>query len=417
MSNETRLPTEIVMKLAEELVPYDKNPRTHTDEQVEQIMASIREFGFTNPVLVDGAGGIIAGHGRLQAALRLGMLQVPTIELGYLTENQRKAYVIADNKLAINAGWDLEALAREMQLLTADDYDVGVMGFSAEELDELMKAVDVPYETDADPDAIPDVQAVPITKPGDVWVCGTHRVMCGDSTDRGTVELLLDGKRADLVFTDPPYGVALVKGGMVGADFGVAKKGKYDDVIGDNTTDTAKAFYELCKAMDMSRMIIFGGNYFTDFLDFSDGWLVWDKRGDSGIRNTFADGELAWCSFHTPVRLYTQLWNGMIRQGEHDKRLHPTQKPVNTVAGMIEDFSDAGQVVYDGFLGSGTTLIACQLKGRQCYGLEVSPAYVDVIVSRWQTYTGQEAVLADSGLTFAQVALSVDGLSDYEVVR
>lgn len=188
---------------------------------------------------------------------------------------------------------------------------------------------------------------------------------------------------------DPPYGISLVKNGMVGADFGIAKKGKYASVMGDGDIDVArKAFDVLATITD--RMIIFGGNYFLDFLPVSDGWLIWDKRGDSGIRNTFADGEMAWCSFHTPVRIYKQLWNGMIREGEHDKRVHPTQKPVRLLADIIKDFTDEDDIVLDLFGGSGSTLIACEQTNRTCYMMEIDEKYCDVIRKRYAKFIGKE---------------------------
>lgn len=178
--------------------------------------------------------------------------------------------------------------------------------------------------------------------------------------------------------------------GKVGADFGVAKKGNYSKVIADDTTDTAKAAYERIKECSQKH-ILWGGNYFTDFLPFSDGWIIWDKRCDSGIRNTFADGEMAWCSFHTPVRIYHQLWNGMIREGEHDKRVHPTQKPIRMLSEVLQDYSKSGDIVLDVFGGSGSTLIACEQLGRKCRMMELDPHYCDVIIARWEKLTGKEA--------------------------
>ena len=189
---------------------------------------------------------------------------------------------------------------------------------------------------------------------------------------------------------DPPYGISLVKNGKVGADFGVAKKGNFKPIIGDGDINIArKAFDVLLNITD--RMIIFGGNYFLKFLPPSDGWIIWDKRGDTGIRNTFADGEMAWCSFHTPVRIYKQLWNGMIREGEHDKRLHPTQKPINLLINIIKDFTSKDDVIIDLFGGSGSTLIACEKTNRQCRMMEISPEYCQVILDRYEEYTGKKA--------------------------
>ena len=212
-----------------------------------------------------------------------------------------------------------------------------------------------------------------------------------DSTDKADVDLLMGGDKADMVFTDPPYGIDVVKDNKVGADFGIAKKGVYSEVIGDDTINTAQQFYNTCIDCDLNRFILFGGNYFTSFLPFSDSWLVWDKRGDSGIRNTFADAEMMWCSFHTPVRVYTQLWNGMIREGEKDKRLHPTQKPIRILSNVLVDFTKDKEIIYDGFGGSGSTLIACEQLNRKCYMMELDPKYCSVIIERWEALTGKEA--------------------------
>jgi len=201
-------------------------------------------------------------------------------------------------------------------------------------------------------------------------------IYCADCRD-----ILPELPKVDLVLTDPPYGISIVKNGMVGADFGVANKGKYTDVIGDVDKDIAKlAFSYLVKVAD--KLIIFGGNYFLDFLPPSDGWLIWDKRGDTGIRNTFADGEMAWCSFHTPVRIYRQLWNGMIREGEHDKRLHPTQKPHGIISSILRDFSKEGDLILDPFLGSGTTAYSAKKLGRKCIGIEISEKYCEIARNR-----------------------------------
>ena len=200
------------------------------------------------------------------------------------------------------------------------------------------------------------------------------------------------GVTVDLALTDPPYGINVVgDDGKVGATFGIATKGEYRKVIADDTTDTAREAYNVLKGV-AEKLIIWGGNYFTNFLAFSDGWLVWDKRGDSGIRNSFADGEMAWCSFHTPIRIYHQLWNGMIREGEHDKRVHPTQKPVRMLSEIMRDFTKECATVLDVFGGSGSTLIACEQIGRRCLTMELDEHYCDVIISRWEQLTERKAV-------------------------
>ena len=228
-------------------------------------------------------------------------------------------------------------------------------------------------------------------KLGDIWQLGRHRLMCGDSTDKATVELLMNGNKADMVFTDPPYGISVVgDNGKVGAD-NLAKNGVYMPVKGDETTETTERFFEVCKELGFDKYIIWGGNYFVGFLPYSDGWVIWDKRGDMASNN-FADGEMAWCSFHTPVRIYKQVWSGMIREGEHEKRVHPTQKPVRLLAEILTDFTDNNDIILDCFGGSGSTLIACEQIDRQCYMIEYEAHYCDVIIKRWETLTGDKAV-------------------------
>lgn len=222
----------------------------------------------------------------------------------------------------------------------------------------------------------------------------SHRLICGDSTDVAVIDRLMDGVKADMVFTDSPYGINAVNDDGVCVAYGdnhVAQRGKYAKVIGDDTTETAQQAYNIYSQL-CDKMILWGGNYFLDFLPPSDGWLIWDKRGESGIRNTFADGEMAWCSFHTPVRIYHQLWNGMIREGEHEKRVHPTQKPIRMLSEILEDFSKENEVIVDVFGGSGSTLIACEQLNRKCYMAELDPKYCDVIIERWENFTGEKAV-------------------------
>ena len=385
----------------EKLVPYAKNSRTHSEEQVAQIAASIREWGFTTAVLVDESGSIIAGHGRVMAARKLGMASLPVMVAAGWTDAQKRAYVIADNKLALNAGWDNELLALELGELGDLGFDLDLVGFTDEEIAALMPEQIEPGLTDED--AVPEVPEQPVTVLGDVWVLGKHRLMCGDSTSIDAIQKLTEGQAPDFVFTDPPYGVAVVKDGMVGADFGVAKKGNYKPIIGDETTDTAIEAYNACVAIGAKKIVLWGGNYFSDKLPPSSCWLVWDKRGDSGIVNTFADCELAWTNMTSPARVHKQLWNGMIREGERDKRVHPTQKPVALCEWGISNYTDKNASVLDLFLGSGSTLMACEKTNRKCFGMEMSPDYCDVIIKRWQDFTGKIAVHAETGQPFAEV--------------
>ena len=283
-------------------------------------------------------------------------------------EIKQKEFIIKDN---VGFGeWDWDILANEWDSEELEGWGLDLPGFVvAEELEAKEDEYEMPDELQTD------------IVLGDLIEIGEHRLLCGDSTDSDQVARLMNGEKADMVFTDPPYGIKVVKSEMVGADFGVAKKGKYSEVIADDTTDTAKEFYDTCVALGMDRFIIWGGNYFTDFLPFSDSWLIWNKRAGTDIRNTFADGEMAWCSFHTPIRIYDQLWNGMIRAGEKEKRVHPTQKPIKMLSEIIEDHVK-GNLLFDGFLGSGSTMVAAHQLKRKCYGMELDPKYCQVIIDR-----------------------------------
>lgn len=366
----------------DKLIPYVNNAKQHSEKQITRLASSIREFGFVNPVLVDKDLNVIAGHGRIAAAKKLDLKEVPCLFVEGLTEAQRKAYILADNRLGELAEWDMELVTSELELLQELDFDIDLTGFELPEPES-----DSEIEEDEYPEEVETR-----CKKGDIWQLGEHRLICGDSTDVEVVDRLMDGVKADMVFTDSPYGVNIVNDkGKVGAD-NLAKNGVYAPVIGDDTTETAQQAYDIYSQL-CDKMILWGGNYFLDFLPPSDGWLIWDKRGESGIRNNFADGEMAWCSFHTPVRIYHQLWNGMIREGEHEKRVHPTQKPIRMLSEILQDFTNEGDIILDVFGGSGSTLIACEQTGRTCYMAELSPEYVDVIIARWEKLTGNKAVL------------------------
>ncbi len=366
---------ELTVKLRPlgELVPYASNARTHSDAQVDEVARSIGEYGFTNPVLVDETGSIIAGHGRVLAARKLGLEAVPTLTLVGLTEVQKRAYRLADNRFAEKAGWDTALVLEELEALKTQAFDIALAGWSEDDLAAMLEAAKpAPEPTE---DEVPDPPKDPVTKPGDVWSLGRHRLVCGDGqTVQGSF---------GMVVTDPPYGIAVVKRGMVGADFGVAKKGKYEPIAGDDKTPDVRWLLERGRVV-----IVWGGNYFADQLPPSGGWLVWDKRDDSGIENTFADAELAWSNRTGPLRVHRQLWNGMIRSGEHEIRAHPTQKPVALMAWCVK-FGEGD--VLDPYAGSGSTLIACEQVGRICTAVELSPAYCDVVVERWEKLTSGKA--------------------------
>ena len=366
-----------------EIKPYKGNAKTHPKEQIEQIKKSIQELGFNDPIGI-WHNEIVEGHGRYFAAQELGLDTVPVIRLDGLTDEQRRAYTLIHNKLTMNSDFDFDILSAELDDIF--DIDMSDFGFDLSLDDEEPQEViedEVPEEVETR------------CKLGDLWILGNHRLICGDSTDVNVIDRLMDGVKADMVFTDSPYGINAVNDDGVCVAYGdnhVAQRGKYAKVIGDDTTETAQQAYDIYSQL-CDKMILWGGNYFLDFLPPSDGWLIWDKRGESGIRNTFADGEMAWCSFHTPVRIYHQLWNGMIREGEHEKRVHPTQKPIRMLSEILQDFTNEGDIILDVFGGSGSTLIACEQTGRTCYMAELSPEYVDVIIARYEKLTGNKAVL------------------------
>ena len=391
--------TSIKKVKTSDLIPYANNSRLHSDEQVLQIASSIKEFGFLNPIIIDGDNGIIAGHGRVMAAKKLGIDELPCIDASHLTEAQKKAYIIADNKLALNAGWDDEILRIEFDALKELDFDLELTGFSLDEIDELdIEEIAPEYEEDADGEVI-EPPPEPKTKEGDVWILGKHRLMCGDSTSIDAVDKLMDGNNVDMVNTDPPYGIKIVgKNGKVGGD-NLAKNGVYAPIAGDETIDVAIESIHVINALNPKVQIIWGGNYYADKLPNSPCWIVWDKRGDM-TSNNFADCELAWCNLSSPARIYKQIWSGMIKEGESGKRVHPTQKPVKLAEWCIENYGKDCETILDLFGGSGFTLIAAEKKAKSSFTMELSPHYCDVIINRWQTLTGKEAVLESTGEKF-----------------
>ena len=386
---------EIVYKKINELKPYENNSRTHDESQIKQICESIKEYGWTNPVLIDEKGMIIAGHGRVEGAKKLDIKEVPCIVLSGLTEAQKKAYVIADNKMALNAGWNEELLKTELENLKQLDFDLELTGFNIDELDELFKEDEEEKEIIEDDFDIEPPEE-PKAKLGDIYQLGNHRLMCGDSTNIDDIKRLLNGNKINMVYSDAPYGISVVGNNNTVGGGGVTNPGVYKKIKGDDTTDTAKDFYNNCVNIGIDKFILWGGNYFTDFLPFSPSWLIWDKRVDMNSNN-FADGEMAWCSFKTPVRIYHQLWNGMIREGEHEDRVHPTQKPVRMQTEILKDFTNENDNILDGFGGSGSTLMACEQTNRNCFMIEYEPSYVDVIINRWEQFTGEKAVLLNEG--------------------
>lgn len=410
MQTKIEMARELAMWPVERLVPYAKNSRTHSAEQVAQIAASMREFGFTNPILVDTADGIIAGHGRLQAAKSLGLKEVPVIVLDHLTDAQRRAYIIADNKLALNAGWDDAVLAEELKALGDEGFDLDLVGFSDEELTALM--AEATPEGQTDPDTIPEVPVNPVSRLGDTWVLGSHRIRCGDSTSASDVEALLAGVKPHLMVTDPPYGVKYDPKWR--ADVGVNKNTeKMGKVLNDDKADWREAWALFPgEVAYVWHAGLFAG-VVADSLEACGfklrSQIIWSKdrfalsRGDYHWQH-----EPCWYAVREKAtghwagdRKQATVWN--IKAREDGGVGHGTQKPVECMKRPIENNSSPGQAVYEPFSGSGTTIIAGEMTGRAVYAMELSPEYVDVAVKRWQEFTGQQATLDGDGRPFAEV--------------
>jgi len=371
-----------------DLIPFINNSRTHSDEQVAQVAASIKEFGFTNPILIDGDNGIIAGHGRLMAARKLSIETVPCIRLAHLSAAQRRAYVIADNKLALNAGWDDELLSLELGELKEMDFDLSLIGFSDDELAGLM--IEDLEEGLTDEDAVPEAPETPTTVEGDVWILGNHRLMCGDSTSIDAVGALTGGLKPNAIFTDPPYGIGLDKENQK-----IGKSQAYGAVINDHDAEVAKDAFNLALGMNIPELYFWGANHYSSVLPDSSCWIVWDKQGGKSV--TYADCELCYTNIKKPVRMFTHIWDGFRKDSEKgEKRVHPTQKPVKLFQDIWAKFN-TGQVILDLFGGSGSTLIACEKTDRHCLMLELSPRYCDVIIKRWQEFTGNQAINEATG--------------------
>ena len=384
------------------LVPYARNARTHSPEQVAQIAASIREWGWTSPVLVDEAGMIIAGHGRVLAAQRLGLPEVPVMVAANWSEAQKRAYVLADNKLALNAGWDPELLPIELGDLKASGFDLALTGFGELELGKLL----LDSAAGGDPDQAPEPPVVAISERGDLWVCGEHRVLCGDATVGADIDQLLGGELADMTFTDPPYNV----------DYRGKDRAIMNDALGSKFASFLKAASSNILAVTKGSIYICMSSSELDtlqraFRDAGGKWstfIIWAK-------NTFTLGRADYQRQFEPI-LYgwrdgtDHYWCGARDQGDvwfFDKPakndLHPTMKPVALVERAIRNSSKSRDIVLDPVGGSGTTMIAAERSGRRARLLELDPAYVDVMVGRWQAAAGGAATLAETTETLEQV--------------
>lgn len=402
---------EYGIKQVESLIPYARNSRTHSDEQVAQIAASIREFGFTNPVLVDEVGGIIAGHGRVMAARKLSMLEVPVLVLAGLSETQKRACMIADNKIALNAGWDEEMLRVELEALSDADFDLDILGFSNDELGLYLDDGTTEVEGLTDDDQVPEPPVNPVSKLGDVWLLGEHRLMCGDSTSLNDVATLMAGIEADLLITDPPYNVAyegctadaltIMNDNMSNGEFRQFLRDVYASA--DSVMRPGAAFYIWHADSE-------GLNFRGAAADV--GWqirqcLIWNKnalvlgRQDYHWKHEpclygWKDGAAHyWGSDRSQTTVLD--FNKPNRNGEH-----PTMKPVELFQYQIENSCKKGDVVLDLFGGSGTTVIACEKSNRHARLMELDPKYCDVIIKRWQDFTGKQALLQSTGEAFKE---------------
>lgn len=390
---------EVAYIATTDVVPYANNPRTHSEQQVAQVAASIKEFGFNNPILLDEHNGIIAGHGRLAAAQKLGMELVPTITLAGLTEAQRKAYVIADNKLTENGGWDYDLLAVEIERLKELDVDIDLTGFDPTELDTILEPEIVEGLTDED--EVPEAPEEPITKRGDVWILGNHRLMCGDSTSIDDVERLMAGQKADMVFTDPPYGIEFQSES--------GDKIKNDDLNDCEMKDFNSEWQSCADLVTKGDCFLLAWQSPRKFhlLNFDGPWkffrLVTMYKSN---RISFPHG--AWINKTEPCCVFSKGSPRITKQNymddcfvyKHDKKSHedsnvghPTPKPVVMIEGHIKACAKADDLVLDLFGGSGATMIACEKTGRRANLMELDPKYCDVIVDRWQSFTGKTAQL------------------------
>lgn len=396
----------------EKLIPYARNSRTHSDAQVAKIAASIREFGFLNPIITDGDNGIVAGHGRVLAAQKLGLSELPTIEAGHLTEAQKRAYIIADNRLALDAGWDNDLLKIELTDLQAEGFNLELTGF---DLSEIAGFLDVTVGL-TDPDAVPDLPSDPVTVLGDVWILGRHRIVCGSSTEVDTVDKVLAGVKPHLMVTDPPYGV----------EYDASWRSKALRADGSSIGARAVGVVENDDKADWSEAwSLFSGDVAYVWHAGLFAGVVADSLTSTGFvlrsqiiwaKSNFAIGRGDYHWHHEPCwyavrdgktghyegdRKQTTLWQ--IPKPQKSETGHSTQKPVECMKRPIENNSSPGQAVYEPFSGSGTTIIAGEMTGRCVYAVELNPAYVDMTVTRWQDFTGLAATLERNGRTFDEL--------------
>lgn len=405
------LPDKIERIKVADLVPYARNARTHSEEQIELLARSINEFGFINPVLIDNDGGIVAGHGRVMAAKLAGLAQVPCLRVGHLSDAQKRAYVLADNKMALHSGWDKDLLAEELRALKAEGFDLALTAFAEDEFNDLTF---VPQEAEGDEDDVPAVQATAIAHLGDVWVLGNHRIMCGDSTNTAHVAQLMDGNMALLMQTDPPYGIAYVQNAQSKGQGEAHVDIENDDLDGpklqaflEDVIRAAVPHLTPNAAFYLWHPMLTQGTFFAAAAAAAiliHRQIIWCKPS-----LVFGRGDYHWqhelCfygwrkGFRPPFygpRNQTTMWQ-IDRETNAD---HPTAKPVELWIAPIKNHTKIGEAMYEPFSGSGSQIIAAEKTGRRCFAMEISPQYVDLAVRRWQQYTGQRATHAVTGEPF-----------------
>jgi len=402
-----------------DLIPYARNSRTHSEHQIAKIAASIREFGFLNPVITDGQNGIVAGHGRVMAAQKLGIAELPCVEASHLTESQKRAYIIADNRLALDAGWDNDLLKVELSELDGLDFDLTLTGF---ELDEVGSLMAEKTEGLTDPDDVPEVQEQAVTAKGDTWLLGKHRLRCGDSTDADDVAALLAGVEPHLMVTDPPYGVEYDADWRNRADRANGKPvgNKAVGVVrNDDRADWREAWTlfpgDVAYVWHGYRQCPVTARELEDCGFDLRALIVWAKSSAPISRGDYHhQHETCWYAvskkgkgYWTGDRKQTTLWQ--IDKPRKSETGHSTQKPIECMKRPIENNSSPGQAVYEPFSGSGTTIIAGEMTGRHIYAMELDERYCDVNVRRWQEFTGQQAALEGDGRTFAEIERERNG--------
>lgn len=395
---------KILIKERNKLFLYPQNNKKHPESQIDLLASNIKTFGFTTPLLIDKNDNIIAGHGRYLAARKLGMERLPCIVIDDLTENQIKALRIADNRITELAETDWGMLKTEFDDLLESGFDTDLTGFTEDDFTEYLDGLD-DNEAEEDDFEVPKEAKYKIEN-GEVWQLGEHRLLCGDATSEADVNKLMEGKKADLLLTDPPYGIDIVGKGKVsisgdlgfkgGREIGVsmlAKAGKYKPIIGDDKPFNPTFLLDYCE-----KKIIFGANNFASKLPDNAHWLIWDKKCEIGAdHNNFSDCELAWTNIdRKSCVIYRYLWSGLLREGDRTeelkKRIHPTQKPVGLFSAILKDYSKENDIVLDLFGGSGSTLIAAEQLNRRCFMMEIDSYYCSVILERFEKFTNKKVI-------------------------